>query len=150
MKVFKFGGASVRNAEGVRNMASIVKSFSGDMIIVISAMGKTTNALEEIVKNYFNGNKVEVVSQIEILRNYHLSIVKELFGQDETDTADRITEEFSTLEKRLLSTSPSLDFDFEYDQVVSIGEILSSKIASAYLNKANIPKNTRTNICLIS
>jgi aspartate kinase len=138
MKVFKFGGASVRNAEGVRNMASIVKANPGNMIIVISAMGKTTNALEEIVKNYFNGKKEEMVRQISHLKDYHLSIVNELFDRKESDTAEVVSEEFSTLEKRLLSNSPSLDFDFEYDQVVSTGEILSSKIAGAYLGKANI------------
>jgi aspartate kinase len=138
MKVFKFGGASVRNAEGVRNMASIVQSYPGDLIIVISAMGKTTNALEEIVKNYFNGNKEESLSLTGNLKNYHLSIIKELFDEDETYPLNAIEEEFSTFEKRLLNTSPSLDFDFEYDQIVSVGEILSSKIATAYLNKTGI------------
>jgi aspartate kinase len=138
MKVFKFGGASVRNAEGVRNMASIVKSFSGDMIIVISAMGKTTNALEEIVKNYFNDRKDAMISNIGNLKNYHLSIVGELFEKDEPNPSGSIEDEFSALGKRLLATQPSLDFDFEYDQIVSIGEILSSKIANAYLNKAGI------------
>jgi aspartate kinase len=138
MKVFKFGGASVKNADGVRNMASIIKFTAGDMIIVISAMGKTTNALEAIVKNYFLGKESELISGIENLRNYHLSIVKELFVQDEPEAGERISEEINALEKRLLSTSPSLNFDFEYDQIVSVGEILSSKIASAYLNKVGI------------
>lgn len=138
MKVFKFGGASVKNAEGVRNMASIVKSFPGDLIIVISAMGKTTNALEDIVKNYFAGKMEEFISEIESLKNYHLSIVKELFVKGEPNPEERIGDEFETLAKRLLNTLPSLDFDFEYDQIVSIGEILSSIIASAYLNKAGI------------
>jgi len=138
MKVFKFGGASVKNAEGVRNMASIVKSSPGNMIIVISAMGKTTNALEEITKNYFAGKKEEFISGIEKLKIYHLSIVNELFGNNGYDTGESIAAEFIALEKRLLNISPSLDFDFEYDQIVSLGEILSSKIASAYLVKAGI------------
>jgi aspartate kinase len=138
MKVYKFGGASVKNAEGVRNMASIVKSSSENLIIVISAMGKTTNTLEEIVKDYFAGRKKEVAKGIEQLKNYHLSIVKELFGQDKAFTAEKIAAEFTLLEKRLLNTSPSLDFDFEYDQVVSTGEILSSKIASTFLNEAGV------------
>ena len=138
MKVFKFGGASVKNAEGVRNMASIVKSSTGDLVIVISAMGKTTNALEEIVKDYFSGKKEGLRSGIKTLRNYHLSIVSELFDQDKSDTQERISIEFKNLEKRLLNTQPSLDFDFEYDQVVSIGEILSSKIVSAYLSNSGI------------
>lgn len=138
MKVFKFGGASVKNAEGVRNMASIVKSSTGDLVIVISAMGKTTNALEDIVKNYFSGEKDRIISGINTLKEYHFSIISELFGKDESDTAKRIAVDFEDLQKRLLNTSPSLDFDFEYDQVVSTGELLSSKIASAYLHKAGI------------
>jgi aspartate kinase len=138
MKVFKFGGASVRNAEGVRNMASIVKSYPGNMIIVISAMGKTTNALEEIVKNYFNGKREEFLDQIGILKNYHLSIVKELFNNGDNYPFNTIEKEFLTLENRLLSAPSSLDFDFEYDQIVSVGEILSSKIATVYLNKTGI------------
>jgi len=137
MKVFKFGGASVKDANGVRNMASIVKSSSGYLIIVISAMGKTTNALEEMVKNYFTGKKEEIVSGLKSLKEYHRSITSELFN-NESDEWGGTAKEFEDLENRLLNTTPSLDFDFEYDQVVSIGEILSSKIASAYLNKAGI------------
>lgn len=141
MKVFKFGGASVKDAEAVRNMASIIESYSGNMIIVVSAMGKTTNALEGIAKNYFTGKKEEIVSQIENLKKFHLSIVRELFNQSEPNPVEVISEDFAILQNRLLNTSPSLDFDFEYDQIVSTGEILSTKITSAYLKKAGIPHN---------
>ncbi len=138
MKVFKFGGASVRDAEGVKNMASIVKSYSGRLVIVISAMGKTTNALEEVVKDYFNGDKKELLNKISKVKDYHFSVIHELFVKDETALLSPVIEEFTNLENRLLNSSPSLDFDFEYDQIVSIGEIISSKIASAYLNKTGI------------
>lgn len=141
MKVFKFGGASVKNAERVRNMASIIKSYTGNMIIVVSALGKTTNALEEIAKNYFAGKIEEIVFQIENLKKIHFSIIWELFDQYEPNPGDVISEDFAVLENRLRNTSPSLDFDFEYDQIVSIGEILSSKITSAYLKKAGISNN---------
>lgn len=141
MKVFKFGGASVKDAEAVRNMASIIESYSGNMIIVVSAMGKTTNALEGIAKNYFAGKKKEIISQIANLKKFHLSIVRELFNQSEPNPVEVISEDFTVLQNRLLNTSPSLDFDFEYDQIVSTGEILSTKITSAYLKKAGIPHN---------
>ena len=138
MKVFKFGGASVRNAEGVRNMASIVKSHPGNMIIVISAMGKMTNALEEVVKYYFERKEKELSLALENIKQYHLSIIKDLFLGDETEPENEIEEFFRSLENRVFNIPPSLDFDFEYDQIVSYGELLSSKITSLYLKKAGI------------
>jgi len=137
MKVFKFGGASVKDAEGVRNLASIVKGFPDDLIIVISAMGKTTNALESLTRNYFNGNNEGTLQNISALKQYHFEITEKLFdGQCEVLNQE-IKAEFKSIEKRL-KHSPSLDYDFEYDQIVSLGEVLSTKIASAYLNHVGI------------
>jgi aspartate kinase len=137
MKVFKFGGASVKDAEGVRNLASIVKGFPDDLIIVISAMGKTTNALEALTRNYFNGNNEGMLQNISTLKQYHLEIADKLFGDHSEVINQEIKSEFKSIEKRL-KHSPSLDYDFEYDQIVSIGEVLSTKIASAYLNHLGI------------
>src|ERR1035437_7529471 len=137
MKVFKFGGASVKDAEGVRNLASIVKGFPDDLIIVISAMGKTTNALEALTRNYFNGNNEGILQNISTLKQYHLEITDKLFGDHSEVINQEIKSEFKSIEKRL-KHSPSLDYDFEYDQIVSLGEVLSTKIASAYLNHIGI------------
>jgi len=137
MKVFKFGGASVKDAEGVRNLASIVKGFPDDLIIVISAMGKTTNALEALTRNYFNGNNEGMSQNISALKQYHFEITDKLFGDLSEVINQEIKSEFKFIEKRL-KHSPSLDYDFEYDQIVSLGEVLSTKIASAYLNHLGI------------
>ena len=137
MKVYKFGGASVKDAVGVKNLAGIVKSCSDDLVIVVSAMGKTTNAIEAVAKNYFNGNKDELVLNISALKQYHFEIIADLFGNLSNIISKEITSDFKALEKRL-GHSPSLDYDFEYDQIVSLGEILSTKITSAYLNYIGI------------
>ena len=133
MKVFKFGGASVKDAEGVRNLASIVQRYSDDLVIVVSAMGKTTNALELLTKNYFNGNSENSLQNIINLKQFHFEIIEKLFGDHLNEISHEITSDFKLLEKRL-KNSPSLDYDFEYDQIVSFGEILATKITSAYLN----------------
>jgi len=137
MKVFKFGGASVKDAEGVRNLASIVQRYPDDLVIVVSAMGKTTNALELLTKNYFNGNSDGRLQNIVTLKEFHFGIVEMLFGDLSSDISHQITSAFKMLEKRL-KHSPSLDYDFEYDQIVSFGELLSTIITSAYLNFAGI------------
>lgn len=133
MKIFKFGGASVKDAEGVRNLASIVKCYPDDLVIVVSAMGKTTNALESLTKNYFNDNDEGMIQNISTLKQYHFAIIEQLFGDLSNSISQEITSDFKSLGKRL-KHSPSLDYDFEYDQIVSLGELLSTKITSAYLN----------------
>ena len=132
MKVFKFGGASVKDAEGVRNLAAIVGRFSENLVIVVSAMGKTTNALEILTKSYFNGNKESLDSNFGILKKYHFTIIKNLFGDSPNAIEMEINKDFDLLETRL-GHAPSLDYDFEYDQIVSFGEIFSTRITSAYL-----------------
>jgi aspartate kinase len=132
MKVFKFGGASVKDADGVKNMASIVQYQSGELIIVISAMGKTTNALEKVVKYYFSNQQNELKKELNQIKEYHISLVVELDGND-SSILNEITEVFQSVQNKLFNTPASLDYDFEYDQIVSYGEIISSKIASLYL-----------------
>jgi len=132
MKVFKFGGASVKDAAGVRNLASIVERYSDDLVIVVSAMGKTTNALELLTKNYFNGNMDGILQNMDALKLFHFEIIEKLFGDHSYEINHELTAVFKSLEKRL-KRSVSLDYDFEYDQIVSFGEIFSTKITSAYL-----------------
>ncbi len=133
MRVFKFGGASVKDAAGVRNLSEIVRVHDQKIVIVVSAMGKTTNALEVVVRNYYNGHVEEACNGLEQLKAYHLKIVDELFPEDETLIRKELNDDFWAMTKRM-KRQPSLDYDFEYDQIVSLGEILSTRIVAAYLN----------------
>lgn len=135
MRVFKFGGASVKDAKGVKNLASIVSKSEGQLIVVVSAMGKMTNALEAIIKSYFklDENRWE---HFALFKNFHTQLMDELF-----DTKESIFGEVDMLFQKIedrLDRKPSLDFDFEYDQLIVYGEIISTKIVSAYLNKVGI------------
>lgn len=135
MRVFKFGGASVKDAKGVKNLASIVSKSEGQLVVVVSAMGKMTNAFEELIRAYFKKEerKWELLSEI---KNYHNTIMDDLF-----DSNDEIFTEldafFFRIEDRL-DRKPSLDYDFEYDQFIGYGELISTKIVSAYLNKKGV------------
>lgn len=133
MRVFKFGGASVKDANGVRNLGAIINNYQEQLIVVISAMGKTTNAMEEIVQSYFDGQKEQVEAHYQSVRNYHQLIIDELFDKDSKCQAwvDDLLLEL----RNKLQAAPSLNFDFEYDQIVPYGELLSTTIVSAYLNE---------------
>ncbi len=133
MKIFKFGGASVKDAKGVKNLASILLGYQDNLVIVVSAMGKTTNALETLTKYYFSGNSEGINKEMNTLRSYHFQITDELFDNPQHPVRHEIEADFEILESRL-SHSPSLEYDYEYDQIVSLGEIFSTKIVSAYLN----------------
>jgi len=137
MKVFKFGGASVKDADGVRNLASIVGEYDEKLVIVVSAMGKTTNALEVLTKNYFNGDLKGIVLNFNKVKRYHFEIITDLFPDLPDAKIQEVESIFVQFESRL-GHSPSLDYDFEYDQIVSFGEILSTKIISVYLNSVGI------------
>ncbi|MBL7938934.1 MAG: aspartate kinase [Flavobacteriales bacterium] len=135
MKVFKFGGASVKDAAGVRNMANVLKHFAlDDLLIVVSAMGKTTNALEAVVWGYCDGT--EVADKVAALRASHLSILAEVAPDDVTAAAELILrfDQLVTSLKRV----PSGNVDREYDAIVSQGEIWSTLIVSAHLKHAGI------------
>ena len=132
MKVFKFGGASVRDAKGVKNLVSVLKEVGYDKtIVVVSAMGKTTNALEKILENYFNDSKKTIDGLLQ-LKQYHIKIVKNLFGNDSFEIEETINKIFEEL-SGFLNTNKSPNYSFVYDQVVSIGELLSSKIVHAFM-----------------
>lgn len=137
MKVFKFGGASVKDADAVKNVAEILKKFSGHKIlVVISAMGKTTNKLEEICDACFH-KKNTLQNLIEEVKEYHVKICDQLFESRQHPFYDELNNSFVELQ---WATEDEFndDYDFVYDQIVSMGEIISTKIVSAYLNTLNI------------
>jgi len=135
MKVFKFGGASVNDAGGIKNLANIVTNEKGDLVIVVSAFGKTTNALEKVLKSWLAGEK-DYKDQMNNIYNYHLSIADELLASDNL-AKGRIENSFSRLNKYLTSTKAS-GYDFEYDQIVSYGEVWSTLIVSEFLKKSGL------------
>jgi aspartate kinase len=131
MKIFKFGGASVKDAEAVKNMASIVQRFSGeDLMIIVSAMGKTTNALENVVNAYWE-DKDEASTHVSKLKDYHLTVMRQLFA-DGHEIFQKIEDEFQEIIDNI-SSPKSDNYDYEYDQIVSKGEIISTLIVNAYL-----------------
>ncbi len=131
MNVLKFGGASVNSAEGVRNFVRIVQSLKKETIVVLSAMGKTTNALERIAADFFH-KKGTAASQLEVLKKYHLDIVEELFTNKEDVVFVKMERLFDQLTAYLEKT-PSLNYDFDYDQITAFGELLSTTIVSEFL-----------------
>ena len=133
MRVFKFGGASVKDASGVKNLAYILKQYKEPLVLVVSAMGKTTNAMEGLVDAYFENNSLALVSGFKELKAYHMRILHDLV---EVESSGVIDDLFNRLCQRL-QTEPSLNYDFEYDQLVPFGELLSTAIVSAYLNAVN-------------
>lgn len=136
MKVFKFGGASVSTAERIRNVGAILKNYQDEKIlVVVSAMGKTTNALEQLVAAFFAGEKEKALGLFENLKKEHLSISHELLG----DKTGKIPlPDFFTEAEWLLHDKPVREYDYYYDQLVCLGELLSTAIVSNYLNASGI------------
>ena len=138
MKVFKFGGASVRNSDAVKNVVSILQLFEGQKLaVIISAMGKTTNALEEIVTSLCERRKFDFDKQVTDLKSFHLDIVTELFPERTHKIYREIDDVFELLEKKYEDQIPD-NFDFEYDQIVSLGEVISTKIVNAYVHEKGL------------
>ena len=138
IQIYKFGGASVKDAEGVRNLAKVVLlNQHSSLLIVISAMGKTTNALEKLTEAYINQSE-EVHQLLQGIKVFHEQICKDLFEDQSNPIFDDIENTFIEIEW-ILEDSPHPDYDFNYDQIVSIGELVSTKIVSAYLNFKGLP-----------
>ncbi|RYY37127.1 MAG: aspartate kinase [Sphingobacteriaceae bacterium] len=134
--VFKFGGASVKNAEGIINLARVVKRYESEqLLIVVSAMGKTTNALEKLAKAYASQTD-DVHAIYDEIKGYHLNIVSELFEVGDS-IFDEVENTFVEIDW-MIEEEPHDDYDFIYDQIVSIGELVSTRIVNAYLNKAGL------------
>jgi len=133
MKVFKFGGASVKDAAAVRNVASILARFKGEkLIVVVSAMGKSTNKLEEIVAAEKEKNVGQFTALVNELYDFHIAILGELFAEKHFKIYHEIETIFDQIRDRFQKPFPE-NYSYEYDQIVSLGEVISSKIISAYL-----------------
>ncbi|MBW1618204.1 MULTISPECIES: aspartate kinase [Empedobacter] len=135
MKVFKFGGASVKDAAGVRNVASLLQSVGYEnTCIIVSAMGKTTNALEEVVKRYFE--KQDFEKTINEVKEQHIALATELFDNP-AEVSNEISQFFDDIVS-FLRRNKSPNYSYVYDQVVCCGELISTKIISMYLNSIQI------------
>lgn len=136
MKIFKFGGASVKDAESVMNVAKVLETQGFDKcLLVVSAMGKTTNALEKVVEFYFKKDNYQ--QEIQSIKNMHIQIANGLFESNHPVFGE-ISLFFDDIES-FLRRNKSPNYNFVYDQVVSCGEMISSKILSEYLNTVNFP-----------
>ncbi len=146
MKIFKFGGASVKNAENIKNVADIVKLFPNEnLAIVVSALGKTTNALEEVTRAYAKG-KGDAKALLNQVHQSHLHEMNQLFADKNHVCYREVENIFAEIEKRFDVTA-SANYDLVYDQIVSRGEILSSVIVSHYFASVGIKnywKDART------
>ena len=140
LKVFKFGGASLRDADAIRNVAKILDLYKADpIVIIVSAMGKTTNALEEVARAYWTGDLDTARQKLGELHTGTISIAKALFDNDlPADLAANINDLLVSIEW-MFDDEPNESYDYDYDQIVSLGELLSSHLVAAYLNRAGLP-----------
>ena len=137
LKVFKFGGASVKDAVAVKNVASILQNFKDDpLVIVVSAKGKSTNKLEKIVAAYF-GRTGEANELFHHFKKEHFELIGQLFEAGDP-VFDEVNDAFVAVDW-VLEEDPHPNYDFVYDQIVSVGELVSTKIVAAYLNKIGLP-----------
>jgi aspartate kinase len=140
MKVFKFGGASVKDAEGIKNVFDLLNKVGAEeVLLVISAMGKTTNALEVVIKNYFEKSSAFHASLQEV-RKYHNQILLDLFEDEDHEVFFTVNSHLADLEY-FLRSNKSPNYNFVYDQVISYGEIVSTSIVSYYLNEKGLKNN---------
>ena len=133
LKVFKFGGASIKDAESIRNISKLLQQYSSERIVIVfSAIAKVTNMLEEVVDAYVmkNGNEVLALDKV---KNLHNTIINDLFDKEEL-IFDEVNNLFVEIEWAI-EDAPTSTYAYEYDQIVSVGELLSTTIISAYLNK---------------
>ena len=134
MQVYKFGGASIKDSRAINNIASIIDNGKkSTLVIVVSAMGKITNLLEKVTQAFI-GKHPDLQLYMHELKQYHLTIINELFANNTNTEVYRLFEhEFDHL-NNVLDNEPSLNYNFDYDQIVHFGEIFSSIIISCYLN----------------
>ena len=140
MRIVKFGGASVKDADGIKNVFDVLQKVGfEDVLLVVSAMGKTTNALEIVIKNYFEKSS-ELQSSIQDVKKYHNQILLDLIDDENHEVFKVINQHFTDMEY-FLSHNKSPNYNFVYDQVVSFGEIVSTTIISHYFNFKGIKNN---------
>jgi aspartate kinase len=138
MIVYKFGGASVKDVDGIRNLSEIVSKEKENLVIVVSAFGKTTNALEKLLKAWYTSD-TSYRSELSEIRAYHFSVVNELLSDDSVGKR-RLVSSFDALSDKL-NTSARGEFDHDYDMIVSMGEVWSTMIVEAYLEEKDFNCN---------
>ena len=140
MRIFKFGGASVKDADGIKNVLDVLQKVGYDnVLLVVSAMGKTTNAMEIVIKNYFEKSN-GLQSAIQDVKKYHNQILLDLFDNEDDDVFFTVNSYFADLEY-FLRSNKSPNYNFVYDQVVCYGELISTTIISHYFNFRGIKNN---------
>ncbi len=139
MRVFKFGGASVKDPDSVRNVARIIIDHhgSGPLVVVLSAMGKTTNALEQLCANFMEGKTTAMLKIFEQIRDVHFDIARDLFPDSKHAIFKILEQSFYHL-YYYISEPPGKNYNYEYDRIVSTGEVVSTQILSAYLKEAGL------------
>lgn len=138
LKVFKFGGASVASMERIHNTANIIQQHTDEkLMIIISAMGKTTNALEKVAESFYAGNKEESLNLFEVIKGQHITTAKYLLVTQYNNCFLQLNDFFTEVEW-LLYDKPVKPFDYYYDQIVCVGELLSTCIISYFLAEKNI------------
>lgn len=149
MNVYKFGGASVKDADGVRNLFRIINTQKENLIIVVSAMGKMTDALEVLCNAYYHKTG-ETEAALLHIQDFHRNIIQDLFG-NQAGEAERQTGKLYEELRNILDSEPSLSYDYEYDRIICFGELLSTTIIAAYLEKqGRKAKFTDIRKCLIT
>jgi aspartate kinase len=138
MKVFKFGGASVKSAAAVKNVAKIIRDYgSGPLVVVISAMAKTTNALERLTALFMEENTGKMMELYHQIRDFHMHIATELFARKNHPVFSILDQSFYHL-LYYITEKPGNNYNYEYDRIVSTGELVSSQILSSYLNETGV------------
>ncbi len=138
MKVFKFGGASVNNIERIENVKNILSLYKDEkLVVIISAMGKTTNALEKVAEAFYAGNKDEALQLFGVIKKQHLTTAKYLLVTHYNACYEQLNNFFTEVEW-LLHDKPVREYDYYYDQIVCLGELLSTGIVSYYLNESGV------------
>ena len=140
MRIFKFGGASIKDADGIKNVYLVLQQVGfEDVLLVVSAMGKTTNALEIVVNDYFD-KSAALQSSVQEVKKYHNQILLDLFEDEKNEVFTAVNSLFSDLEY-FLNHNKSPNYNFVYDQIVSFGELISSTILSYFMNFSFIKSN---------
>ncbi|MEP6464980.1 MAG: aspartate kinase [Parafilimonas sp.] len=138
MKVFKFGGASVNTVERIKHVKDIIQLYNDEkLVIIISAMGKTTNALEKVSEAFYAGNKDDALQLFNVIKNQHLTTAKYLLVTHYNACYEQLINFFTEVEW-LLHDKPVREYDYYYDQIVCVGELLSTCIVSYYLNEEGV------------
>lgn len=142
MKVFKFGGASINSIERIQNVKKILQTYAHDKILVIiSAMGKTTNALEEVVQAFYHNEQEKALELFAAIKQNHLQVAEQLMAEFNEPSSHQPVSQLTDLLTEvewLLHDKPVRNFDYYYDQIVCIGELLSSCIVGQYFNAAGL------------